>query len=64
MTTEALIGAHLAELGPQLIDDLQEMLDRKAAFGLSRSVVNHLRWQLHAIFELAMGDGAVSTNPT
>lgn len=69
MTTEALIGVHLAELGPQLIDeltrhDLQDLLDRKAASGLSRSVVNHLRWQLHAIFELAMGDGAVSTNPT
>jgi integrase len=69
MTTEALIRAHLAELGPQHIDeltrhDLQEMLDRKAASGLSQSVVNHLRWQLHAIFKLAMGDGAVSMNPT
>jgi integrase len=69
MTTEALIGPHLSGLGPRLLDgltrqDLQELLDRKAASGLSRSVVNHLRWQLHAIFELAMGDGAVSTNPT
>jgi integrase len=69
MTTEALIGAHLAELGPRLVgeltrQDLQDLLDRKAASGLSRSVVNHLRWQLHAMFELAMGDGAVSTNPT
>ena len=69
MTTEALINAHLTELGPRLLDeltrqDLQELLDQKAASGLSRSVVNHLRWQLHAIFKLAMGDGAVSMNPT
>lgn len=69
MTTEALINAHLRELTPRLLDeltrqDLQDLLDRKAGAGLSRSVVNHLRWQLHAIFELAMGDGAVSNNPT
>ncbi len=69
MTTEALIKAHLAELGPRLIDgisrhDLQDLLDRKAATGLSRSVVNHLRWQLHSIFRLASGDGAISLNPT
>ena len=64
MTTEALIAFIFAELGPLLIDeldrhDLQELLDRKAASGLSRSVVNHLRWQIHAIFGLAMGDGAI-----
>jgi integrase len=69
MTTEALISAHLSEMGPRLIDgltrqDLQDLLDRKPATGLSRSVIDHLRWQLHAIFELAMGDGAVSRNPT
>jgi integrase len=69
MTTEALIGPHLKELGPCLLDaltrqDLQDLLDRKAASGLSRSVVNHLRWQLHAIFKLALGDGAVSNDPT
>jgi len=70
MTTEALIGGHLvAGLGSRLLEeltreDLQGLLDRKAAGGLSRSVVNHLRWQMHAVFELAMGDGAVSMNPT
>jgi integrase len=69
MTTEALISAHLAEEGPRMLDeltrrDLQALLDRKAVSGLSRSVVDHLRWQLHAIFELAMGDGAVTVNPT
>lgn len=69
MTTEATIHAHLKELGPRLIEeltrqDLQDLLDRKAASGLSQSVVDHLRWQLHSIFRLAMGDGAVSMNPT
>jgi integrase len=70
MTTEAMIGTHLmAELGPRLLEeltreDLQGLLDRKAASGLSQSIVNHLRWQMRAIFELAMGDGAITVNPT
>ncbi len=68
MTTEALINAHLADLKPRPLDqltrhDLQDLLDRVAASGRSRSVVKHLLWQFHAIFEMAMGEGAVSVNP-
>jgi integrase len=70
MTTEGVIRAHLLpELGPQLLEkltreDLQGLLDVKAAAGLSRSVVEHLRWQLHSMFRLAMGEGAIPLNPT
>src|SRR5262249_23704654 len=70
MTTEATINAHLLpKLGPRLLEeltreDLQSLLDIKAAAGLSRSVVDHLRWQMHAIFRLAMGEGAIPYNPT
>jgi integrase len=70
MTTEAVIRAHLLpELGPRLLEkvtreELQALLDVKAAAGLSRSVVEHLRWQMRAIFRLAMGDGAIPFDPT
>jgi integrase len=70
MTTEATINAHLVpSFGPSLLEDLkradlQGLLDRTASAGLSRSVVAHLRWQMHAIFRLAMGEGAVDRDPT
>jgi site-specific recombinase XerD len=70
MTTEAIIDAHLIpEFGQRRLEDLtradlQALLDRKAAAGLSKSVVGHLRWQIHAIFRLASGDGVSSYNPT
>lgn len=38
-------------------EDLQGLLDQTAGAGLSRSVVAHLRWQMHAIFRLAIGEG-------
>ena len=34
-------------------DELQEVLDQKAASGLSYSVVAHLRWDLRQIFRMA-----------
>ena len=43
-------------------DQLQAFLDRKAAT-LSRSVVDHLRWDLNAIFKTALSDGLVDCNP-
>ena len=70
MTTEATINAHLVPaLGERLLAeltraDLQGLLDRTASAGLSRSVVAHLRWQMHAIFRLAMGEGAIDRDPT
>jgi integrase len=43
-------------------DPLQQFLDNKAAAGLSFSVVAHLRWDLRAIFRLAVHEGFVTRN--
>ena len=70
MTTEATINAHLLPaFGQRLLEeltrvDLQGLLDRTATAGLSGSVVGHLRWQMHAIFRLAMAEGVIARNPT
>lgn len=70
MTTEATINAHLVPVfGQRLLEeltrgDLQGLLDRTAGAGLSGSVVGHLRWQINAIFRLAMGEGVIARNPT
>ena len=42
---------------------LQDFLDRKAAAGLSRSVVAHLRWDLKQIFGMAVTEGYLARNP-
>ena len=42
---------------------LQQFLDEKAASGLSRSVVDHLRWDLNSIFKMAADDSLVKGNP-
>jgi integrase len=44
-------------------DRLQQYLEEKAACGLSFSVVDHLRWDLRAIFRLAVQDGYIPSNP-
>jgi integrase len=44
-------------------DPLQDFLDRKAKSGLSFSVVDHLRWDLRAICELAIEEGLIDRNP-
>lgn len=68
MTTEPTINLNLVEpLGPRLLgeilrEDLQNLLDQKAPM-LSFSVVDHLRWHLRAIYELAISEGAVDRNP-
>lgn len=38
-------------------DELQDLLDRKADLKLSFSTVDHLRWDLSQIFEMAVSDG-------
>jgi integrase len=43
-------------------DELQDFLDSKAP-GLSFSVVDHLRWDLKAIFDMAVSEGLVVRNP-
>lgn len=44
-------------------DELQAFLDRKGAAGLSFSTVDHLRWDLKQIFEMAVSEGLVGKNP-
>jgi site-specific recombinase XerD len=50
-------------LGSFSRDELQTMLDDKAAKGLSYSVVAHLRWGLRQIFRMAVSEGYISRNP-
>jgi integrase len=42
---------------------LQSYLEQKANAGLSFSVLEHLRWDLRAIFRLASQDGLLPSNP-
>jgi len=44
-------------------DELQDLLDAKASGGLSFSVVDHLRWDLRQIFEMAVSEGRIVRNP-
>jgi integrase len=50
------------ELGTFRRDALQDFLDRKATT-LSFSMVNHLRWDLKQIFDMAQAEGLVRSNP-
>jgi integrase len=68
MTTESTINFHLRPaLGPLVMrnitrDQLQAFLDKKAE-KRSRSLVEHLRWHLRAIFRMAASEGVVDFNP-
>jgi integrase len=42
---------------------LQQYLESKASAGFSFSVVDHLRWDLRAIFRLAAQDRVIASNP-
>jgi len=44
-------------------DKLQQFLKERAMSGLSRSVVDHLRWDLNAIFKMAAEDALIKGNP-
>jgi integrase len=63
------IGYHLTaafehcRLGQLRRDGLQQFLDRKAAAGLSYSVVAHLRWDLRQIGRMAVSEGHIKRNP-
>src|SRR6202166_94696 len=69
-TSENRLRHHIAkELRPQRLEDLtlaplQQFLERKAASGLSFSVVDHLRWDLSSLFEMAVSEKVISVNPT
>jgi hypothetical protein len=69
MANENRIAFHVAaELGARALrsihrEELQAFLDRKAASGLSYSVVAHLRWDLKQILALAVAEGILCRNP-
>ena len=67
-TTEDRMKHHLAEfrdtrLRAISLKTLQAFLNRKAE-GLSRSSVAHLRWDLRAVFKLALAEGFIDRDPT
>jgi len=69
-TTEQLIRDHItAPFGKRMIHtitrkELQAHLDQMAKDDMSKSVVDHVHWQLAAIFRMAKSDGIISVNPT
>jgi integrase len=50
-------------LGSFTRDELQDFLDRNAARGLSFSTVDHLRWDLKQIFEMAVAEDYLRKSP-
>jgi hypothetical protein len=68
VTTEPRMTYHLLPaLGDQLLqqitrDQMQSLLDQKA-LAASRSIVDHLRWDLNSVFKMALSDGVVPFNP-
>jgi integrase len=68
-TSENRIQHHIVkELGSQRLENLtlaplQQFLERKAMSGLSFSIVDHLRWDLSSMFEMAVAEKAVAVNP-
>ena len=69
-TSENRIRHHIGkELGRERLADLtlaklQKFLERKAASGLSYSVVDHLRWDLSSMFDMAVSEQVITANPT
>lgn len=69
MTTEPRMLHHLKPaFGAQTLrsitrDQMQAFLDQKAE-KFSRSIVDHLKWDLCNIFKTAMSDGLLDSNPT
>jgi integrase len=68
-TSENRIRHHIVKgIGDNAMRDftltsLQSFLDSKADTGLSFSVVDHLRWDLSAIFEMAIAEKAIAASP-
>ena len=69
-TSENRLRHHIEkELGAHRLEDLalaplQQFLELKAASGLSFSVVDHLRWDLSSLFEMAVSEKVIAVNPT
>ena len=68
-TSESRMTHHFAEfkktpLATITLKTLQAFLGRKAKADLSRSTVAHLRWDLRAIFKLAVAEGYTQRDPS
>ena len=69
-TSENRIRHHIVKgIGNIAVKDfslttLQEFLKRKAGEGLSFSTVDHLRWDLSAIFEMAVAEKVITADPS
>lgn len=63
MRTHLLAAFEGRPLDVQLRDELQDFMDRKGDAGLSFSVVDHLRWDLKQIFDMAVAEGKMQRNP-
>jgi hypothetical protein len=57
-------GLGSQELSAFRRDFLQDLLDVKTKADLSFSTVDHLRWDLKQIFDLAVAKGHIVHNPT
>ena len=44
-------------------EELQRFLDQKAEGQLSKSVIDHLRWDMRTILKMAVDDGIIRANP-
>jgi integrase len=44
-------------------DELQDVLDAKVKADLSFSVVDHLRWDMKQVFDMAVAEGHIARNP-
>lgn len=68
-SSESRIQHHiLKELGNRPVEaftlsGLQAFLERKAGAGLSFSVVDHLRWDLSSMLEMAVAEKVITTSP-
>ena len=59
----AVLAVASMTLGMFNRDQLQGFLDEKAAGGLSFSTIDHLRWDLRQVFEMAVAEGFLLRNP-
>lgn len=68
-TSENRIQHHIVnELGDERLEDLalvslQKFLDQKAEAGLSHSVVDHVRWDVTSMLEMAVSERILRVNP-
>ena len=67
-TTERLEAHLLPTFGDRQLpeitrEELQRFLDQKAEAKLSKSVIDHLRWDMRTILKMAVDDGIIRANP-